>query len=442
MLEPALERQAVERDVCNRQLLLLKRQLAERHALNDGALSLALRSADARIESLTFQLDRARDMASRLEKRVGQMTHEAHRTNHGLLASIDSAAASASSGDKDAAGVVGAALDRVAQLGEVEDREVESEERVRTFLETRVLRGVLAADSLPSQVTTMLHELTAQKLAQERLAEKLMTSERRSASSRTQLAALRETLRAAEREILSLRAAAAAAATVAAVGEGSAALEEGQSAAAAVHAAAAAKQRIEALEAEASQAASEAKALREGMAGWEARVNEGCERRIRAAQEQLSTEHKQAMAIVQDRLLQERAAHGRAMRLAQRQASADLQTAREAWAKERGTFIPAAASGSSVAGSASGPRDAQAVQIHQSAQHIASENHKLHTAVASAQQQLDAAAGEIQLRDAAIQRLEAALTAVTTAGTSAADTAPVPPPPQPMPRPTCLPLSV
>ena len=85
----------------------------------------------------------------------------------------------------------------------------------------------------------------------------------------------------------------------------------------------------------------------------------------------------------------------------------------DAAATAEGSVTGAGAAGGSAA------QAAQAVQLHQSAVHIASENHRLHDAVATAHQQLDTAAAEIQSRDEAIQRLQSSLSAVNAAGTNA-----------------------
>jgi chromosome segregation ATPase len=69
------------------------------------------------------------------------------------------------------------------------------------------------SDGVRHQVSAMVTEVSAQKLAHERLAARLELAERRGSSARQQLCALRETLRAAEREVLQRRAAAAAGST-------------------------------------------------------------------------------------------------------------------------------------------------------------------------------------------------------------------------------------
>ena len=74
------------------------------------------------------------------------------------------------------------------------------------------------SDGVRHQVSAMVIEVSAQKLAHERLASRLELAERRGSSARQQLCALRETLRAAEREVLQRRAAAAAGSTAEAAG--------------------------------------------------------------------------------------------------------------------------------------------------------------------------------------------------------------------------------
>ena len=74
------------------------------------------------------------------------------------------------------------------------------------------------SDGVRRQVSAMVTEVAAQKLAHERLAARLELAERRGSSARQQLCALRETLRAAEREVLQRRAAAAAGSTAEAAG--------------------------------------------------------------------------------------------------------------------------------------------------------------------------------------------------------------------------------
>ena len=59
-------------------------------------------------------------------------------------------------------------------------------------------------------------------------------------------------------------------------------------------------------------------------------------------------------------------------------------------------------------------------QLHHSAQHLASENARLHAALGAAQQQLESAAAELRLRDATLQSVEVALGTVHAAGASAA----------------------
>ncbi len=74
------------------------------------------------------------------------------------------------------------------------------------------------SDGVRHQASAMVTEVSAQKLAHERLAARLELAERRGWSARQQLCALRETLRAAEREVLQRRAAAAAGSTAEAAG--------------------------------------------------------------------------------------------------------------------------------------------------------------------------------------------------------------------------------
>lgn len=179
MLEPAIERHAVERDVGARQLHALQRALSERNGYNDGALALALRHADSRLDALTFELERAREAGARKEKRIAIISHELEVMRSGLLASAESIHANASAADAATVGTsrgaesaggrstdgsrgVDVALERASQLDESAERTAESEERVRSFLEQRVLRGVLNASELPARVLNLMHELTAQ----------------------------------------------------------------------------------------------------------------------------------------------------------------------------------------------------------------------------------------------------------------------------------------
>ena len=124
----------------------------------------------------------------------------------------------------------------------------------------------------------------------------------------------------------------------------------------------------------------------------------------------LGAEQHGAVSALHERLLRERAAHGRAMRLANQQASADLQSARDAWAHERRRMHEA--SGSSAASAANG----QLHQLHQSAQHLAAENQRLHTALAASQQRLEATLDKLGTRDTALKALEASLVAVQVPG--------------------------
>ena len=280
-VEPAFERHVFERDVCARQLLLLQRQMHEREAISDGGLHAVLRTSEARVEELTRQLAQARSHASVLERRVEELSYDAERARADLSVETYTRESADGEGEGEGGGggrggggrrerggssgtSAGDALQRVHEGEEAGERAAEEEERVKAFLESRVLRGVLSATELPAQIERLLLEVTTQKLAQERLAERLDASERRAASARTQAGTLRETLRSAEREILALRAQLSATGTAQAVALGTATKAEVEAAEAKAHEARRAQQHAELRAAEAAHAFEEAKALREG----------------------------------------------------------------------------------------------------------------------------------------------------------------------------------
>ena len=231
-----------------------------------------------------------------------------------------------------------------------------------------------------------------------------------------------------------LRAAVAASATSAAVGEGAEARAAADAAEARAHEAAAKQHAAEARAAEAAGAAADLRELREGLGAWQLAVSESSERRAREALARADEQSKRTISALRERMLSERASHVRAMGLQQRKASAELQSAREAWRVERRRYAEAALSGgaqqqppsssngdggggglttpaphAAMLGGGGGGRGGVAPSphsLHASAVHLTSENERLHAALAAAQQQLVAAADQLQVRDEALQALE------------------------------------
>ena len=133
VMEPAIERHTVEREISAAQVLLLQRQLADRDALRDGAAASRLRASEARADSLASQLERANSRAAALEERLAEATTVA--------------AAGGAAEREEAAPVTESSLEYSLLRAEAEEaclvREAESEERVRAWLESRVRRRAL-----------------------------------------------------------------------------------------------------------------------------------------------------------------------------------------------------------------------------------------------------------------------------------------------------------
>eukprot|EP00665_Eupelagonemidae_sp_cell47_P001144 gene1145-4714_t len=403
VMEPAIERHTVEREISAAQVLLLQRQLADRDALRDGAAASRLRASEARADSLASQLERANSRAAALEERLAEATTVA--------------AAGGAAEREEAAPVTESSLEYSLLRAEAEEaclvREAESEERVRAWLESRVLRGVLLEKhEVSEREKALLCELAAGKRELERLSEHLSASERRAELSRVQLAGLKGSARLQQRELKQLRAAAAAAAASEASGGGAALRAEVAAAEARAHTSLARQQAAEECAAAAELAVGEASKLQRGTASWQALLQDAASRRVQQVQEALGSEQQASLVALHARLLQERAAHGRAMRLVQHQASADLQRAREAWALERGRLEEAA---EAIGGAAHGGGRRAAVsvlQLHESAQLLAQENQRLHSQVATLQVQLEASSTELAARDAALAGLEGSIAAL------------------------------
>ena len=189
-----------------------------------------------------------------------------------------------------------------------------------------MLRGVLLEKhEVSEREKALLCELAAGKRELERLSEHLSASERRAELSRVQLAGLKGSARLQQRELKQLRAAAAAAAASEASGGGAALRAEVAAAEARAHTSLARQQAAEECAAAAELAVGEASKLQRGTASWQALLQDAASRRVQQVQEALGSEQQASLVALHARLLQERAAHGRAMRLVQHQASADLQ---------------------------------------------------------------------------------------------------------------------
>eukprot|EP00966_Prymnesium_polylepis_P105540 2444374-Prymnesium_polylepis.1 len=140
---------------------------------------------------------------------------------------------------------------------------------------------------------------------------------------------------------------------------------------------------------------------------------EAAERRARRGHEKAVADAQAAQDEAAERLLRERAAHGRALRVVQAQAAADLDSAREAWAQERWHMHEAL---EMLRGRAGLPPGASVLQFRERATAIARENQRLLSRAAAAEQQLAAAQGELEVRDGALASLETSLAAVHSAG--------------------------
>ena len=150
--EPALERHAVGRAVAEAQLRLVQRQLVEAHAAQDGALAVQLRAADERLSVLGSQLRLSREAESALRHRLAATAAEAAQLRQSLQSSLEATTESNEGGAKSGGGGGG------GEGGGGAEAELpwDAEERVRTWVETCILRGVLAASDLPSQVSAMI----------------------------------------------------------------------------------------------------------------------------------------------------------------------------------------------------------------------------------------------------------------------------------------------
>ena len=133
--------------------------------------------------------------------------------------------------------------------------------------------------------------------------------------------------------------------------------------------------------------------------------------------------------------MQERATHGRAMRLARQQASADLQMARDAWAHER--RVGGLGQGGAVLGGA-GPSLGSQTSIQQSMQQLMAENGRLHAAAAASQHRYESALTALHARDVALKALEATLVALQASTPPFPHSAATHPPPPTQPGPAAV----
>ena len=391
VMEPALDRHITERDICAQQLLLLQRQLAERHTLQDGGLAKRLRTAEARIAALSAQLERANSTVLESDRRCAVLAAEVQELR-GELRSCKRGP-----GSSELASTVDAALLRSEIEEEALKRDAESEARVQDFVEKRLFRAVLASAELPEQVAAAARELAAHKLSEERLADRLCVSERRQDSFKLQLVALREALQHAERQLGHQPLGSATAEAPAR--ELEAQLEAAQADA---HDARQRRQQAEARAREMELTLEEAAQLRQSMAEWQGTLQAAAERRAKGEQQALASDQQAALETLRSQLLQERSDHGRALRAAHQQASAELLAARAAWAEERASMHNALAP-SQAAGLQepdAGPRK------------LAEENMRLHAAVAVAKRELGAATDKLEARDATVRSLEACVQSI------------------------------
>ena len=192
---PALERHALERDVCASRLNIVHRQLAERHASGDQWSAKRLRAAEARVEALTAELAVASSDAIVGARRRTELEAEVDTLR------AEAAAARARRATAAEAAPRGGAAPIEGGGGGGGEGRVERA-RVREFLERRVLPQVLQASAIPEQVAAMVREIAAQKLCDERLADRLCASERRHDAQKLQLVGLREALTQAEKDIV------------------------------------------------------------------------------------------------------------------------------------------------------------------------------------------------------------------------------------------------
>jgi hypothetical protein len=138
--------------VAEAQLRLVQRQLVEAHAAQDGALAVQLRAADERLRVLGSQLRLSREAESALRHRLAATAAEAAQLRQNLQSSLEATTESNEGGAKSGGGGGG------GEGGGGAEAELpwDAEERVRTWVETCILRGVLAASDLPSQVSAMI----------------------------------------------------------------------------------------------------------------------------------------------------------------------------------------------------------------------------------------------------------------------------------------------
>ena len=401
VVEPAIERHVVARDIAKKQLLMMHRHIAERTSLQEGSQAAQLRARDGRVAALEAQLEEAASSSLRLEQRVAGSTSEVAWLRQELQVSKAAFSSCSQSITTDAA------LSRPAVDEQTTRAEAESEERVSEFFQKHVLRGLALASGLSDRESCLLRDVAAHKLAQERLADQLGASERRYEVARTQMISLQEALRASDRECVRLRASSAEAGGDQSISHSLQAERNSALAAAAAY-----KRRAEKAEFQAQQASlaleQVAQSQRLGEDGQVA-LQDVADRRIRQVQDKLRADAHAAHEELWGQLLQERAMHGRALRLQQQQATADLQCARDAWAQERSKMH----STLEVLGSRVGlPPGVGLHQFQEKAQTLARENQRLVTKTAAMEQQLHATQGELEVREAAIQGLESSLAAV------------------------------
>jgi hypothetical protein len=126
--------------VAEAQLRLVQRQLVEAHAAQDGALAVQLRAADERLRVLGSQLRLSREAESALRHRLAATAAEAAQLRQSLQSSLEATTESNEGGAKSGGGGGG------GEGGGGAEAELpwDAEERVRTWVETCILRGVLA----------------------------------------------------------------------------------------------------------------------------------------------------------------------------------------------------------------------------------------------------------------------------------------------------------
>ncbi|KAL3914758.1 MAG: hypothetical protein SGPRY_007513 [Prymnesium sp.] len=399
-VEPALDRQLAERET-----LLLQRQLNERRALEGMAESAMLRVVEARAEGLSARLEESHAVEAGLSRRLAEREREVEALQAQLRGE----------------GLEGASGEERAELAEPPEWLcAEEEDRVASFLQTHVLRGLLSAE--PSvRERLLLGDICAHKLAQERLAEKWAVSERRCDEARSQLCSLREACRSQQRENNKLRAS-----LVASPGAGGGWEREGGGAGrvrerererdAALAAAEESRKVALAAEERAQQAQlaleQMAASHREEVEGWAA-ARAAMEEEARRREERSAAEAQAAGEELRCALLRERALHTRGIQLCQRQGAADLQRAREAWGAERLKMHEAM---QLLSARAELPAGVSVGEYQMRADAIAAENQRLVGRVVVVEQALARAQADLEVREEAQRALETALSAVQAAG--------------------------